>query len=219
MVVALMMVLGAAAGAGVVTTEESSATAHLYAGDISASDLMHGLTMTHYGAEMHPSSNISCVNDGSEDIGANGIGLEDITYSNHGGDWGGILDFGAPVDIGSVQTICGWNNDSQGNRIRQEYSLLVGYEGDPDNFQLIATVNYQVSGVATSKVVVYDDASPTLASNVRKIKFDVPEGGNGQMFFVEWDAFAPAAGGEPIPEPAGLGLMGIVLLGLRKKRC
>jgi len=218
MAMAVVVAFGATANAAVTTTTEFSTVTEAYAGDVSDSDLMHGLTMTHYGAPLHPSSNIACTNDGYFDKNSDGLGLDDYTYSDHGHDWGGILDFGpAGVDIGSVQTITA--NTTTGSRVRQDYSLWFSYVGDPDNFGTeVAIVSYYEGTALTEKVTISDDASPTLASGVRKIKFFLPEDATGgQMFFVEWDVFAPAADGV-IPEPAGLSLIGLALLSLRKKR-
>ena len=203
----------------VAVTTETSDTFGAYAGDLSDSDLMHGLPVTHFGAGMHPDVDMGCVNDGMLDDGDTNW-LNDITYSNHGGDWGAIIDFGMAVDIGSVQTIAEIEPGNPTNRARQPFNLYVSPDTSGDNFVLVASVDLPDTGDVTSKVTIFDTLSSVLASNVRQIKFEVLEGGNGQIHFREWDVFAPAAGGPggEVPEPTGLGLVGLVLLGLRKRR-
>lgn len=223
MLIVVMAVFAASASGAVVVGTESASDVTAYQGDLSASDLLHGLTMSTgnvSGGGFHPASGIGAANDGIWDDG-DADWVDDITYSNHGYDWWGIADFGVATDIGRVQTITGNVDNTPIDRIWQVYVLSVSYPGDPDLFFDIASVDYRPVD-ATAKVTIFDDASAVLASGVRKLKIyvdeDIPSPGTShQQYYREWDVFAPAADGGVIPEPAGLGLIGLALLAVRKR--
>ena len=218
---ALVLCLGVA-NAGVTTTELYDADYTAYAGDVSASDLLHGIAISTTfpgGDGWHPASGIGAVNDGFFDDGDTDA-IDDVAYTDHGYWYRATADFGVATDIGSLVTIVGWDGQTAG----QYYTVAFGYDGDPDNFIDAITVDYR-PGNGGSKVTVYDDASTTLASNVRKMRVSVyedngspPLSGGFRQWYREWDVLAPAAGGGEIPEPAGLGLVGLALLAVRKRR-
>ena len=206
------------AHAAIVFTQVSSTTQYTYVGDVSASDLLHGLTPvttawnTSYGASpleltdgIHGGEVPGDVQGAWTTVGAT------VEYNL------GLSPGGAGWDITSVQSIADWVNVGFGN---QAWTLEVKPVGG--SYSIAATVGYQPlgGGGGTTKVTL-TDTSGVLATGIEFIKVtanQVNNGGNGGAFiWRELDVFGAAT---PVPEPSAAVLLGgfCALFLLRRRR-
>ena len=174
--------------------EESSTTQLAYAGDVSSSDLLHGLTATTTGWNFSSGATPANLNDGShgtsyDDVG--GASVATIAWTTVGATAEYNLGTGANglgFNLTSIQSIADWNSAAFGN---QAYTVEVKPMGG--SYTTLATVDYQPLTSAGTTKVTLTDPSGVLASGIEFIKFtanSVNGGSNGGVFtFREIDVF------------------------------
>ncbi len=182
-------------------TEVNSATQLAYAGDVSATDLLHGLTVSATGWNYGNGATPANLNDGthgtSYDVtGAAAVATIAWTTVGATAEYNlGTGTGGMGYDITSIQSIADWNGASFGN---QGYKIEVKPVGG--SYATLATVDYQpLSGAGTTKVTL----TGLDATGIEYIKFtanSVNGGANGGAFtFREIDVFGVESGPDETP--------------------
>lgn len=212
----------ASADAALITTEVSNATLLTYSADVSASDLLHGVTPTTTGWNTSNQASPLELNDG-----IHGVGFAEVPGDNVQGAWTtvsataeyniGLGANGLGYDLTSVVSIADWVNVGFGN---QGWTLEVRPVGG--SYSALATVDYQALGAAggTTKVTLTDD-SGVLATGIDSVRVtanSVNGGANAGAFV--WRELDVLGTSTAVPEPstaAFLGLCGFALL--RRRRC
>ena len=183
----------------------SSATTGIYAGNISNTDLLQGLTGTnavHTGWYTGNSASPSRLNDGLH--GGYGTNPVEGAWSNPGS----VTTYTLPAGTGNgwnltnITTIADWSGGGFGN---QRFELSIRKAGET-TFDLLATVNFQpytATGVGASKVQITRTGS-ILAGGVAQIRFSMlsTNGNGGRAVYREFDVFGTQAGGPPAAESA-----------------
>ena len=185
---------------GVPPAEEFTTTQLAYAGDVSSSDLLHGLTVIASGWNPAGGATPDNLNDGTygtsyDDVATPAVAT--IAWTTVGATAEYNLGTGANglgFDISSIQSIADWNSAAFGN---QAYSVEVKPVGG--SYTSLATVDYQPLTNAGGTKVTLTDPSGILASGIEFIKFtasSVNGGANGGAFtFREIDVFGSDTGG------------------------
>ena len=191
-----------------VQTTVSSATELAYAGDVSSSDLLHGLTATTTGWQLDAEADPQEIHDG-----VHGNTFNDPPSDRVQGGWTTVgataeynlgLGSGAGWDITNIQSIAAWNGAGFGN---QGWTLEVKLK-DAGSYTTLATVDYQPLGGAAAGAtkVTLTDGTGVLASGVEYIKVTANSvnGGENAGAFVwrELDVFGVETGGGPTPAVA-----------------
>jgi len=187
------------ADAAVVVTKVFSATELAYAGDVSSSDLLHGLTPVVTGWKYNNGANPTNLNDGVHGNSVNVDSNKSIAWTTVGATATYNLGVGSGYgwDITSIQSIAAWVNAAFGN---QAYDVSVLYVNDTSFTALPAlSVDYQplASGaIGATKVIITNDAAP-LIFGVEQIRFtakSVNGGASGGSFtFREIDVMGTLA--------------------------
>jgi hypothetical protein len=198
----------------------SSTTDELaYAGDISSSDLLHGIVGvtggTAFGAN---GSSPAGLNDGSNGGDYEAMGLPALGGAAWPGT-GSYIDFdlgvgtGLGYDITEIQSISAWQDLGLNN---QNYDVLVKYLGDA-GFTALTTVTYQPfnSGGGATKVNV-TDSTGVLASGIEGIRFNflATAGHSAGSVYREIDVMGAAT----VPEPATMSLLTLGGLAVLRRR-
>jgi hypothetical protein len=197
-------------------TEVNSATQLAYSGDVSTTDLLHGLTVSATGWSATLGATPANLNDGThgtswDDVGSAAAATIAWTTVGATAEYNlGTGTGGMGYDITSIQSIADWNGAKFGN---QGYKIEVKPVGG--SYATLATVDYQpLSGEGTTKVTL----TGLDATEIEFIKFtanSVNGGANGGAFtFREIDVF----GVETIPEPSVAILVGFGGLALIFRR-
>lgn len=196
-----------------------------YAGDVSSTDLLHGITGTTSGTAFK-GGDAANLNDGAH--GSNDSNV--APFSNALGESAWTADSGSSrefvigtgvnakgYDISGIQSIAAW---SDAGFINQKYDIYLRSLGG--SFGLYATVDYQPAndtdeGGAT-KVNVTDDIG-LLGSGIDAIRFDFLDTVSddfGGAVYREIDVFGVAT----VPEPSSAALLGLggLALTLRRRR-
>jgi hypothetical protein len=185
--------------AAVVITQGSSATELAYAGDVSSSDLLHGLTPVVTGWKYTNGANPTNLNDG---VHGNTFAIDkasSIAWTAVGATATYNLGVGSGYgwDITSIQSIAAWVNAAFGN---QAYDVSVLYVNDTSFTALPAlSVDYQplaIGAIGATKVVITNDTG-ALILGVEQIRFtakSVNGGANsGSFTFREIDVMGTLA--------------------------
>lgn len=197
------------ANAAPAIAEVNSTTIQTYAGDVSATDLLHGITPVTTGWNTGNNASPLELTDG-----IHGAGFDTVTGDKVQGAWTtvgataeyqlGLGPSGAGYDITSVQSIADWVNAGFGN---QAWTLEVKPVGG--NYTTLATVDYQPLGTGggTTKVTL-TDPSGVLASGIESVKVTANQvnGGTNAGAFVwrELDVFGVPSNDNTAPQLASL---------------
>ncbi|MDG1072263.1 MAG: Ig-like domain-containing protein [Akkermansiaceae bacterium] len=184
--------------------EEFSTTQLAYAGDVSSSDLLHGLTATTTGWNFANGATPANLNDGThgtsfDDVGAAAVATIAWTTVGATAEYDlGTSPGGTGWDITSIQSIADWNGAAFGN---QAFTVEVKAVGG--SYITLDTVDYQpLTGAGGTKVTL-TDPSGVLASGIEIIKFtgnSVNGGANAGAFtFREIDVFGVPSGPDMTP--------------------
>lgn len=176
--------------------EANNSTQLAYTGDVSASDLLHGLTATTTGWNYGNGATPANLNDGTHGTSYDVVGaaaVATIAWTTVGATAEynlGTGTGGMGYDITSIQSIADWNGAKFGN---QGYKIEVKPIGG--SYATLATVDYQpLSGAGTTKVTL----TGLDATGIEFIKFtanSVNGGANGGAFtFREIDVFGVESG-------------------------
>ena len=191
-----------------------------YAGDISGSDLLHGLVGVTGGAGFGANgSSPAGLNDGINGGDYEDLGLPALvgaawpsTTSTIEYDLG--VGTGDGYDITEIQSISAWQDLGLSN---QNFNVLVKYLGDA-GFTALTTVIYQPfnTGGGSNKVNVTDDTG-VLASGIEAIKFEflATDGHAAGSVYREIDVIGT---GTAVPEPSSAALLGLGGLALLRRR-
>ena len=230
--VAGLALTAASANAAAVDTEvtsgpnnPSTTTDELaYAGDVSSTDLLHGITGTTLGA--FKDGDAANLNDGLHGTNDSDV----LPFSNAlaesawTADTGTSREFvigaganGAGYDISGIQSIAAW---SDAGFMNQKYEIYLRSLGG--SYGLYATVDYQPANATeeggATKVNVTDDIG-LLGSGIDAIRFDFLDTVSNDVgggVYREIDVFGIAT----VPEPSStalLGLGGLALIGRRRR--
>ena len=184
-------------GAPAVGTATDTTLTRNFTTDVSATDLLHGLT------------GLNAIHAGwSTSNNADPVKLNDGLHGDHGtapvqGGWSqaanSISTFTLPFGVGNgwditgITTIADWSGGGFGN---QRYEVAVRRVGET-GFTLMATVNFQpfsATGVGGSKVQLSQPAGK-LAGGVQQIRFTMltTNGNGGRAVYREFDVFGTAS--------------------------
>ena len=217
--IAGLAITATSAHAGVVFTGAGSFTEFndtelAYAGDVSSSDLLHGLAVTAVG--FNGAGDNDALNDGvlgdsfSVASQINGAWTADGATAKY--DLGlGINGLG--WDITSIQSIAGWVNVDFGDQ-----AWTVAVSTDDVSYDDVATVDYGPTSNGGSTKVTLTDLD---ISGIQYIKFTanlITGNGNGQVFI--WREIDVEGTATAVPEPSSaalLGLGGLALIFRRRK--
>jgi hypothetical protein len=111
--------------------------------------------------------------------------------------------------ITRIDVFGGWQD---GGRDQQNYSILYATAAAPTVFLPLTSVDFNPpdpAGLPQVTKVSITDTTGTLASNVAALRFDFGATENGYSGYAEIDV---------IPEPGGLGLLGLAGVGLLGRR-
>ena len=194
-----------------------------YSGDVSSSDLLHGIVGVTGGAAFGANGATPAgLNDGVNGGDFNDVGLTALvgaawpmTTSTIEYDLG--VGTGDGYDITEIQSIAAWESAGFMN---QNYNVFVKYLGEIDfDPTALTTVTYQPSPSNGSTKVNVTDDSGFLASGIEAIKFEflVTDGNAAGSIYREIDVQGTATA---VPEPtttALLGLGGLALILRRRK--
>lgn len=197
-----------------------------FAGDVSSSDLLHGIAGIHSGWRNSNGATDVGLNDGDPggDFDDEGLtALNGAAWANEGAASSSIFEFGLGAGLGydltEIQSIAAWQGAGFSN---QRYNISVRYANDAD-FTFLTTVDYQPfpaspnNNGGSTKVNITDDGG-VLASGVEAIRFDILDtvgADSAGSVYREIDVF----GSESIPEPGAVSLLGLYALTfLRRKR-
>jgi hypothetical protein len=205
------------------TTADSSATTDelAYAGDISSSDLLHGIVGVTGGSYGGNGATPAGLNDGLNGGDYNDDGLSALAgaawpSTNATMEYDLGVGTGDGFDITEIQSIAAWNGAGFMN---QNYKVFVKYLGEIDfDPTALTTVTYQPSPSGGSTKVNVTDDSGFLASGIEAIKFEflATDGNGAGSIYREIDVM----GSTTVPEPttaALLGLGGFALILRRRK--
>jgi hypothetical protein len=197
-------------GAGSAT--EVNDTELAYAGDVSNSDLLHGLAVTAVG-----------FNGGGDDNALND-GVLGNSFSNGGGVNGAWTADGATAtydlglgtnglgwDITSIQSFAAWVNVDFGDQ-----AWTVAVSTDDVSYDDVATVDYGPTSNGGSTKVTLTDLD---ISGIQYIKFTanlITDNGNGQVFI--WREIDVEGTATAVPEPSSAALLGLGGLALLRRR-
>ena len=197
--------------------EVSSTTQFVYAGDVSASDLLDGITPSTTGWNTTNNASPLELTDG-----IHGLGFNDVPGDSVQGAWttvGATATYslgtganGLGYDVTSVQSIADWVNVGFGNQGWTVAVELVGGGGFVD----VATIDYQDlgTGVGTTKVTL-SNLDVTGIQSLRVTANSVNGGANaGAFVWRELDVF----GVDTVPEPSAAALLGLGVLTLLRRR-
>ena len=183
------------ASAAVAPMRVSSTRELAFRNDVSAQDLLHGLTAATTGWNLSSGASPARLNDGVygtsyDDVGdpavatiawttAGATATYDLGLGTHGAGW----------NITAIQTIAAWNSAAFGN---QAYTVHVKLKGAAE-FTKIAEVDYQpLKEVGATKVRLANEGG-VLASGVELIRFTADHVNNvahrGAFTFREIDVF------------------------------
>jgi hypothetical protein len=186
-----------------------------FAGDVSSSDLLHGIVGTGGSWMGGTPASPAGLNDGlaGGDFDANGLAaLSGAAWAVNADTFREfVLGPGANslgYDITGIQTIAAWSGAGFSN---QKYDVSVRFLGDA-SYTFLTTVEYQPFTTAlteggSTKVNVTDDTG-VLASGVDAIRFDLRQTVSntaGGVVMHEIDVFGAAT---PVPEPSATVLLG-----------
>lgn len=197
-----------------------------FAGDVSSSDLLHGIVGIHSGWRNRNGAADTSLNDADPggDFDDEGItALNGAAWASEGAASSSIFEFGLGSGLGynltEIQSIAAWQGAGFSN---QRYDISVRYANDAD-FTFLTTVDSQPfpaspnNNGGSTKVNITDD-SGVLASGVEAIRFDILDSvgaDSAGSVYREIDVF----GSESIPEPGSLSLLGLCsLMFLRRRR-
>lgn len=182
----------------------SSATELAYAGDVSDSDLLHGLTPTGAGFAF-----VDRLNDGDHGLSYDTTGTTEATSTTVGATADFRLGYGTNgtgYDITSIQSIAAWNGGGFGN---QAWTVEVKRVGG--DWITLDTVDYQpigeLDGPGATKFIL---SGPTgvLATGVERIRFTTNSVDNivdsGAFLWRELDVFGTPTAAEAVPVPPTL---------------
>lgn len=183
----------------VVVAEVFDVTQFAYAGDVSSTDLLHGLTPVTDGWNLTNEASPLELTDG-----IHGVGFGEVPGDRVQGGWttvGATAEYnlgtgvnGMGYDLTSIQSIADWVNVGFGN---QGWTLEVKPVGG--TYTVLATIDYQAlgTGPGTTKVTL-TDATGTLAAGVEFLRVTTNEvngGANGGAFvWRELDVFGTETG-------------------------
>lgn len=164
------LIVGSSAFAAPVIDQVSSTTLRSYSADVSATDLLHGITPTITGWNTGNNASPTELNDG---VHGDAFGV--VSGDNVQGAWTtvgataeydlGIGPSGGGWDITTIRSIADWENVGFGN---QAWTLEAKPEGG--NYTTLVTVDHQpISGGGTTKVTI-TDSTGVLAGGIRYIK-------------------------------------------------
>jgi lysophospholipase L1-like esterase len=172
----------------------SSSNELAYAGDVSATDLLTGLTgsnAVHSGWILQGSALPTKLNDGIHGTTYGGSTVEGAWAENSGS----VSTFTLPAsssrgwDLSSVTSIAAWNGGGYGN---QSYNVSVKRSGDPD-FVPLADVNYQpfATNAAGASKVTLSYPNGGVVRGVKAIRFTMKatNGVSGRTVYREIDVF------------------------------
>ena len=226
----IMMPLAAIAGLALTTTSAHAAvtftgagsftefddTELAYAGDVSSSDLLHGLTASTTGWNNASGASPVRLNDGV-------LGASFSTSGDVQGGWTtdgatATYDLGLGInglgwDITSIQSIAAWANVGFGDQ-----AWTVAVSTDDVSYDDVATVFYDPTSNGGSTKVTLSDLDP---SGIQFIKFTadlITGNGNGDVFI--WREIDVEGTATAVPEPSSaalLGLGGLALIFRRRK--
>ena len=224
-VVAMALIFAAGpAMAGLVSSATLIDRDESVVGDISAIDMVNagsaalaGVTSSSYAAILGAGNPDVVLNDGlhgyrsgAAALGASSNPVWTLTYSLNGGH-----------DIDSIVT----HSAAEDNRGDQDFEVLLETVGDPGNFVSLGQFTHKGWGAPFDgdttghwKVTVEDDGGAAIGTNVSAIRFAFSNGVVAPTFFSEIDVFEAGGNGGEVPEPAGLGVIGLALLAVRKRR-
>lgn len=199
-------------GAGSAT--EDSGTELAFAGDVSSSDLLHGLAVTAVG--FNGGGDNDALNDGV-------LGDSFSVASQINGAWTadgatatydlGLGTNGLGWDITSIQSIAAWVNVGFGDQ-----AWTVAVSTDDVSYDNVATVFYDPTSDGGSTKVTLTDLD---ISGIQYIKFTanlITGNGNGDVFI--WREIDVEGTATAVPEPSSaalLGLGGLALILRRRK--
>ena len=191
--VAALVVAGMAASAHATVTitgagsytETSDASQTAYSGDVSTSDLLHGLTGTYAGWKTNvgaPAKLNNGIHGGDNEGG-------EVAYADNGATAEYNLGTGANgvgYDITSIQTIAAWGS---GNFWHQRWTLEVKPVGG--SYTTVATAVYTPAGSTATKITL----TGLDLSGIEFIRLTT----NGQFTFREMDVFGVDSSGPATP--------------------
>ena len=206
-------------GAGVTgtTAEVTSTSTTAYSGDVSAADLINGLTPTGVTGWFN-GRNPDRLVDGLHGAGNS---VDNVAQNSGGSPAVAIFDLGTGAnglgyDLSDIVSIAAWGDSGFGNQV---WTLEVAGVGS-SSYSTLVSVDYQ-PGQQASRVTL-SDISGGLASGVQFVRVSaLPNAGGSNNRFVwrQLDVFGNSTAA-PIPEPsttALLGLGGLALI-LRRRR-
>ncbi|MEM9111500.1 MAG: PEP-CTERM sorting domain-containing protein [Planctomycetota bacterium] len=206
----------------VIQAKISSTTQLAFSGDVSSSDLLHGLTPTTSGWNTVNEASPLELNDG-----IHGAAFNVVPGDRVQGAWTTVLasaeydlgtgNAGHGFDLTAIVSIADWNSAGFGN---QGWTIEVKGVGETA-YELLAVVDHQplnALDAGTTKVTLTDE-SGVLASGVQFVRITanhVNGGANGGAFiWRELDVF----GVSTVPEPGMALLLGFGGLFVLRRRC
>ena len=174
---------------------------------------------SHYGGV---GGNIGLPNDWWLDENPNGNGLPDGNYhawlQSEGATPHYLEATVTGLSVGTeYQATLRYNSDAQAGRLPGHLNVLVDVGGSTLIFDSGEFVNVEAGGSNTLPFHLGTSDPFVAESDTHLIRISqVPVGTNYQATMI--DSLEVSATSAPIPEPAGLGLVGVALLAVRRKR-